>query len=486
MKQRFLPLFAAVCFIGISLLGCKEDTILDANVIPVGDTANTVAVNDTLLILTKTVFDDSLVTSLSTSGVPIIQALGTINNQITGDPYSGKTNASIYLQVVPPTLGFTFPKTPDSAVLILPYAGFTWGDTTATHATQTFNVYEIADSLSTGVTYYSSTNKTVDRSSLLGSATISYNPTTLHPGIEDSITINGTRLQPHLRIKMSQAFVDKIKNEAATGNSLKAYADFILFLKGLCIEPDTTAGFGNALYYFRLDGNTDYNRANLLFYYTDKNSSNQDTVKTASFFYNSTYNAHYNKITRNYTGTPTAAIMASTAASDSVVILQNEPGAALDIKIPNIKSIFSDNKAKPIIKAELIITQVTNDFITLPNSNDQYQKFTPPSRLFPVGISPTGTTYSIQDRFPTSSIEPLLFMDGLRRDAVIDGKTVSQYVLNIPREVQKAIVEQRDTLHLRVSGAVTYPGAYRLIGGGRNLSNNNLRIKLNIVYSKIK
>lgn len=483
MKQRIIYLLSAVCLISVSLLsitGCKEDTLIDASVIPAGDTANTFIIPDTVTILTKTVFADSLATSIYVAGIPVIQGLGTVDNQIPGDPYFGKTNASIYFQVVPPTLGFTFPATPDSAFLILPYAGFMWGDSTATNVPQTFNVYQLADSITKDSTYYSYTTKAVDRSNLLGSVTVSYNPTTMHPSLADSLYIDGRNVQPHLRVKLSQDFINKIKNEAANGTSFSGYASFLSFLKGLVVEPDTTAGFGNTLYYFQLDGTNDYNRANILFYYPGKNSSNVDTELTTSLYFDPTYDSHFNKVKRNLTGTPTGNLVASTNSSDSLIVIENEPGAALDIQIPNVKYL----PQHPILKAELIITQITNDFTALPFL-DQYEKFVPPARIYPVGIKADGTTYTIQDRYPTSSVEPLIFIDGLRKDAVVNGKTVSRYVVNIPREIQKAIIEKRDTLHLRINGAVTYPGAYRLIGGGRNLSNPDLRIKLNIVYSKI-
>src|SRR5690606_39293688 len=90
-------------------------------------------------IYTKTVRTDSFVTSNSINGVPVYHALGTVN-----DPFSGKTNAGFYFQIIPPSLGYGFPQTPDSVVLVLPYAGFTWGDTTSSNADIHLSGYEAA------------------------------------------------------------------------------------------------------------------------------------------------------------------------------------------------------------------------------------------------------------------------------------------------------------------------------------------------------
>jgi len=477
--KQFLAKGFAVMIMAYFVAGfysCKEDTILGSNVIPVDDTANTIAVPDTLTILTKTILSGRYKTSTSISGIPIYHALGTVGM----DPHGGKTTAGFYLQVVPPSLGYAFPKTPDSAVLILPYAGFTWGDTTSGNLDQQIKVYEIAntDSIVLDSSYYSNSITAYVAQAIddpASPAFIGYNATGSHPSIKDSVTVLGQKRFPHVRVRLSQQFLSKIVNEAAktSGSALGAYADFLHFLRGLYVTTADTNN-GNALYYFMLNGSGDFSRANIQFYYTDQKTGGGDTVKYVSFYFDQTRNAHYNSITRNPFASPSlAALLNSTNASDSVVVLQNEPGAALDIKIPHIKNL----PRQPIIKAELVITQFKE-------TGDESDKYFPPSRLFPVRVQ-GDSTVSIQDRYPLTSSEPLVFMDGLRHDYTLNGTTYSQYVLNIPREIQRAIIEQRDTLHLRINGAATFPGAYRLRVAGRSLTNNDLRIKLRIFYAKI-
>jgi hypothetical protein len=472
LKQSFFLYIALLCIAvtsAVSLNSCKEDTILDANIVPVGDTINIVSVPDTFTILTRTVLDDSVITSLSISGVPIVHAIG----NVVSDDWSGKTNAGVYLQIIPPEVSFKFSKKPDSAVLILPYAGFAWGDTTVTNTPQRFRVYEVTDSLIKDSIYYSTTKKNYDISKELSDpsepAVVTFN------SIKDSITVNGILRYPHVRIRLSNEFRDRIYNEAANGTGLNSFVEFMRYFKGLYIES-AHENVGNTLYYFFLNGSGDFTRANIQFFYTDKSSTNQDTVKYSSFFFDQGLNAHYNRIPkREYVGNSgTLKLVNSTQASEDTFVIQNEPGAALDIRIPFIKNL----PKQPIIKAELILTQRKD----IPGHDEA--KFWEPERLFPVGVYTGGGVYTIQDRLPVSSSEPLIFIDGRRRDVTINGIEHSQYVINIPRELQKAIVEQRDTLHLRINGASQYPGAYRLIGGGRG-SDTNTRVKLRIIYSKI-
>ena len=442
-------------------IGCNEDTILNADIVPAGDTVNSIILPDTLTIYTKTILDDSTVTgdSLYISGLSVNHALGVM----TTDIYSGKTAAGIYFQIVQPSLNFAFPVAPDSAVLILPYAGFTWGDTTSAFQPQTFNVHEITGDFPKNKIYTNRSEVAYD-AAVIGTATVvSYEST------KDSVKDLDVNRAPHLRIKLASSFVDKIKN-ANTATVMNAYANFLNYFKGFYIEPVNTVG--NAMPYFQIISNTtgtDYNRANVLFYYTESG-----TVKTRSFFYDPTHAARFNRIIRDYTGTPTQTYFNATTQSDSVFVIQNEPGAALDIVIPHIKNLPKN----PVNKAELIITHYSF-------AGDNADIYFAPERLYPTRVDGNGNTVPVQDRYPLSYAEPLLFMDGKKQTVTIGGITYTRYIINLPREVQRAIIEQRESLHLRVAGASGFPGAYRLIGGGQNASDPNVHIKQNIVFSKI-
>jgi hypothetical protein len=60
------------------------------------------------------------------------------------------------------------------------------------------------------------------------------------------------------------------------------------------------------------------------------------------------------------------------------------------------------------------------------------------------------------------------------------------YTINIPREVQSAMINGVDTIHLHINGTFDLVGAYRLVAAGGNYSDQRLRTKMRVVYSKIK
>lgn len=456
MKQRPVLVWLLACSLPLFWLSsCREDTILRASLSPGNDTLYTQLI-DTSTILSGSFEDDTIVTSLNIAGLPIVHALGTVST----DPYSGKTTSASVFQIVPPTTAFTFPATPDSAVLVIPYAGFSWGDTSLT-IQQTYTAYELTDTLARDTLYYSKTVKNFGAA--LGSATVTYG------SVKDSVTVNGVKKAPHLRIKLSNDFVSRMNAAATNGNPIfSSYASFLGWFRGFYVKM--TGGDERVLHYFQLDGSNDYGRAGVLFYYTDTAG-----VKTTPFYFNTSYVAHFNSVRRDYSGTSAAAFFNTQAVSDSVILIQNEPGGVADLKFPFIKNL----PKAPVNKAELVITQAK----TLPF--DQPTVYNPPERLFPIGIDANGKSYTVLDRFPTSSTEPLSFINGRRNDVTINGVTYSQYIINIPREVQRAIREGRDTLHLRVSGASGFTGAYRLIAAGAAHSNPELRVKLKVYFSKL-
>jgi len=413
--------------------------MINANLLPGPDNIHTVTLPDTLPVISRTVFDDSIITSFNIA--PVYAGAGTVN-----DPYFGRTSAGLYLQVVPPSTSYSFPAMPDSAVLILPYSGFSWGDTASGNTPQRFTVYRVLENMSLDADYYSFQRLSVDRGNPLGTAT----------GVSAAQIQSPDNLQ--LRVRLSQNFVQEMYDRVS---GFSSYPDFVDFLKGLYIEPDTNSGNANTIYYFRLDGTSNYNTAGILFY-------NSDTVRSA-FSFNTASCAHFNWLTRHYTQ-HVKNYFQSQASADTI-LLQNEPGAALDIIIPDIQSI----PRGLINKAELVITLI---------SSPQDAVFTPPARIYPIGIDAGGGAYSIADRLPLTSTTPLDFIDGRSR-LVTSGTSVrTQYSINFPRELQQAILQGKTEVHLRINGTQTFPGAYRLIAGGKGNADPGYRLKLNIVYSR--
>lgn len=455
---------------GLLFTSCNEETIIPAKIAPGNNLINLIEVPDTFTIISKSIYIDTLNTSAKFDGLRIIKAAGTVN-----DPYFGKTNAGIYFQVLPPSNDFTFSSnayTIDSAVLVLPYTRFSWGDT-ANPQNQKFTVYELTEDLSIDNTYYSNQTKSVNRSAPLSTLNAdlkallaSAAPNTLTPPV-----VNGDTVGPHLRFTLSKAYRDKVQNAIGT-STFQNNANFLSDFKGFYIEPDTNQNT-NLMPYFFLDGSDDYTRAAVAFYYHEDGNPTDKKVQFFNFVRDDC--AQFNWISRSYNAKPKAILdqYAQTKdQSDPELLLQNIPGAAIDLRIPNIKNIPTGI----INKAEIVLTVVGSG-----NANDD-TTYWGPVRIDPWGVNTDGTLYAIEDRNYADLSSAIAFIGGGQSEGTINGKTVKQYRFNIPKEVQKAIKDKRDELHLRLIGAQGFPAAYRLIAGGE--TNSTYTVEFNIVYSK--
>lgn len=449
-KFAFSSLFAAT----LMQVGCKEDTIIDANLAPTVGTIAVDTIPDTLTVWTKTKFIDTVVTSLTPANQVVIHGLGAVN-----DPYFGLTTAGIYLQVIPERGNYTFSAnnpTVTDAYLVLPYSGFSWGDTLSFEL-QNLNVYRVTDNLSTDETYYSNTHKNYDPTPVGSVTGVNIDK------LSDSVSVLGVTVAPHLRIKLTDAFKNELVSVAASSNDAAA---FVSAIKGLYIASADSKG--RALPYFLLNGSGNYRRAAIQFYYTEPGST-----ETKNTFFNFTNAAaHFNKITRSYS-TELKNAFASSAESDPVVYLQNLPGATLDLRFPTLKNL----PQVVVNRAELLITEIrlTND--------PEADKFWAPLLLDVTGVDADGNKYIPLDKQPVADVGALAFMDGTRKSVALPGGiTINQYAINIPREVQRAIVNKTDTLHLQVNGVQRFFGAYRLTAAG---SPAAFKVSLRITYSKL-
>ena len=457
MKLRLLPAFAALCALfAVAASSCREDTIISASVTPSIDNVHTFG--DTVGIISTSVYDDSALTSLNTT--PGNSPIGWLN----GDVYSGNTAGSLYMQVVPSSSGYKLTDDPDSGYIILPYSNFSWGDTTSSH-TQGYHAFAIKDTtFSKDSLYYSFAKKDTDPMEISSGT----NYFTFRGAMADSVRVNGTNVTPHLRIKLTTAFLQRLR-QIMNGSTDSTYAAFTAALPGIYIVPDSSVS-QTSMPYFRVDpvsASDPYGQAGIVLY---KHHSATDSG-IATLTVNPTYAAHFTHINRTYT-TQAVRDLFNPASTASMVLLQNAPGAAIDVKIPGVKLL---PKNVIINKCELVITQVP-----LPGDN----MYTHPPRILPVGIDANGARYTILDRYPTTSTAPLDFIDGNAKDEVVGGEAVTHYFVNFPRELQRAIVQNKDTLHLRIGGSATYPAAYRLAAGSSKNPTALYRMKLNIVYSK--
>jgi len=473
LNHRFsLPvLLAAIFAIAFTQSGCKEGSLINAKVSP-SDTTLGVFTTE-LSCITHTYYDDTAITGLYISGLPVYQGAG----QIT-DPFFGVMTGSTYFQVVPdqPTTAVYDNSTIDSAALILPYTGFSYGDTSDHSLTQSYQAFFLNEDIAPGSLYYSYTTKEVDNGTPLS------DPVTVNLyHLRDSLSVNNKNFAPGLRIKLKlpvllnrliPALID------ATNNTGSPYTAFNSAFKGVAVKIANTLQSTKAYPFFRLDGKADYSRAGIIVYY-HANGSTSDTA-TQSYFFDGTSCGFFNNVTKSYGHSPVKALLSSTQSNDSIIALQNQPGACLDIVIPGIKSL----PAGVINKAQLQLT-------LLPGYTDV--KYDAVARMYPRRVnsatyplgSVAGATEDIYDRYPKASLSPFLIMDGQLHSIDRNGTTVQAYTIGIPRELMSSINAKNDTLHLRITGTQDYVGAFRAVLGGGNHPNPLYKAKLLIVYSKL-
>ena len=485
-KKLALTLGALIIATLVLLFSCRkinEATTLGGGLIPVVDniytfdtTLSVVAFNDTFSIANDTANYDYTFTHF----------LGQINS----DPFFGKTDAKLFLELKPPSFKYTFSDVSDSlhldsVVLILHYAT-TYGDTAAE---QTVNVYEIPQASDFGDTTYPIRKSNYDKGALLGSRTFS--PIILN----DSIRAYKDTTVNQLRIRLNDAFGQRLLSyDTITGSGGNgAYVSDSAFrshFKGFALESVS----GNAIMGFDLLGaNT-----KLAIYYKDDNGDSpveawDTTVAYFTFSPNGfSYSANY--VVRDYTGTPVAAAAGGTDPDD-VIYIQNTPGTFATIKIPDLPNLSN----RIVHRAELIMEQLYDVSDTLfPPAKlylDAYDSSVPAFRAIPYDFSIDGTGASNLSSF---GVNPINTKD-------LAGNNIKSWRFNITRYVQHVVNDTEPVYDLRLSAPLYYAELYRpgpagststvarifvndaiangrvRLGGG----NHPQRMRLRIVYSKI-
>ncbi len=488
MKHKHLALTLGALIIGIliSLISCRkinEATTLGGGLIPIVDniytfdtTLEVQAFNDTFSIATDTTLYDN----------SFIHFLGQINS----DPFFGKTDAKIFLELKPASYRYTFSNPSDSlhldsVVLILDYAG-TYGDTSVA---QTVNVYEIPQSSDFADTSYPIRKSNYDKGGLLGSRT--FEPLILN----DSIKAYQDTTKNQLRIRLNDAFGQRLlKYDTISSGTEGAYISDSAFrshFKGFALESVS----GKAIMGFNLKGaNT-----KLAIYYKDDNGDApvetwDTTVAYFSFAANAS-SASANFIQRDYTATPLATAVGGNE-QDDVVYIQNTPGSFATIKIPGLVGLNN----RIVHKADLIMEQLYDPSdTTFPPGRlyvDAYDSSVTAFRVIPYDISIDITGAANLGNF---GINPINAKDSA-------GNNIKTWHFNITRYVQHVVNDTEPVYPLRLSAPLYLRELYRpgaagspstqasifvndAIGNGRvRLGGGNhpkQKMRLRIVYSKI-
>jgi hypothetical protein len=456
--------------------GCKENTLINAKVSPSNNAVNVFSY--TLPVITHTYLDDSTVTSTDLGGIPIYQAIGAMP-----DPFFGTMTASAFFQVIPTDFTYRYAgDSIDSAVLVLPYSGFTYGDTSSLSITQTYQVFYMADTLGLGSSYFSFSAKPVDLAQpLSGPATVTIN--TLKDSFNTPYILPGDYPAVRIRLNLPALMGHLMPALNVLTTSANPAQDFINSFTGICVRVANTGQTANALPYFQLNS-----QAAVLVYYHPFGTF-ADTI--SSYFFDAGTCAHFNSITRSFNHAPVNNLIHSTLPNDSIVALSNQPGESIDVLIPGIKSkLAAAIDGGTINKAELQFALLPS-YYTPNNLNDTLRA---PENLSPLGIGNgtypagvgAGLAYEIADRYPLTSLTPLTVTDGYLHLPPNSPASVPVFTIDLPREVIASIAAGNDTLHLHISGTSDYYGAFHLVAGGGNHADSLYRAKFVVTYSKLK
>ena len=494
MKHKHLALTLGAIFtsILILLISCKkinESTTLGGDLIPAVDNINTFdttltveAFNDTFSVLTDTTYYNSSYT----------QYLGHIEN----DPFFGKTDARLFLELKPPSYKYTFINRPDSlqidsVVLVLDYVE-TYGDTTVL---QTVNVYEIPQSSEFGDTAHIIRKSDFGKAGLLGSRT--FEPRFLN----DSVKVYDDTTANQLRIPLDNAFGERLLKYDTSGSNNAYFSDSVFrkFFKGFALESVS----GNAIMGFNLEGTN----TKLAIYYKDNNNSvdptKADTAVAYFSFALNTSSASANFIKRDHNGTALAATAnGTTGTPDDFVYIQSTPGSFATIKIPGLAGLNNS----VVHRAELIMEQV----------HDMTDTLFPPTNLYVDAYDPSISTFrTIQydvtfdgqgnSNLGSFGIAPYNTKDG-------SGNNIKSWHFNLTRYIQHVVNDTEPVYDLRLFAPLYINELYRpgvagttsnlitqflggplqvnaaagkgrvRLGGGNHPTQ---KMKLRIVYSKI-
>ncbi|MRX47409.1 DUF4270 domain-containing protein [Pedobacter puniceum] len=344
--MRFKNLGLLTLLISLFILGaCQDPSTIGLDVNP--DLLLNAKVVDTSTIHTKLVREDEIITNQNNKNV-----LGYLD-----DPQFGKTTANLALALTLPTVNVSFGTNPiiDSAVLVLPYGGAHYGDS----INYTAQVRQLDELLyfEDGRTFKS--NKIwLRKTDIVGSKVFK-------PSYKDSIIIKDIRVGradtvkkviPQLRIPLNNTFINTQIINAGTANlaSNKAFADYF---KGLHVSLDQTSIAANkgALMLFNTTGSGENGARVDIFYRTTNTNGGTDTT-SQSFPINGTFGSAATELAWNFSGTPVATALSSTAVSNPVLYLKSLAGTKVRVKFPYITRLKSLGRNIVINKAELIFT----------------------------------------------------------------------------------------------------------------------------------
>jgi len=302
------------------MVACHDPAIQDKSLLNKNDYLT--VIRDTVPIRITTVYETPLISTATSVGV-----LGNLVDNNMGKTYSG-----FYAQCQTTSNGVYFGLAPlqlDSVVLSLAYSS-QYGQFTKP---VNVYVYEVAQDMSGSVNYYTNTGfqvKTPPIGQLTGFV----------PNISDSVSILGQNYAPELRVRLSNAFGNKIL--FADSAALSTDSNFLEYFKGFYITTSSSSR-GNGEVYFDL---TSAISGITLYYRSDGQDSLLYTLPITGVTVN-----HFDNL---YAGAPVSNVISHpNPVTDPKVYIQG--GAGLKGKIVINTDSIPRNIA--VNNAELILAQ---------------------------------------------------------------------------------------------------------------------------------
>jgi hypothetical protein len=471
----YSSVFVCTLFLFNSCKKINEPTTIGGNLIPAVDNINTFEAFLDANTVNK-FFDDS--TKLSSAQQV---ALGYID-----DPKFGSTKADIYFNVAPAITNSNPFKhkdsviSIDSVVLSLAYTSY-YGDTDATQTVKVFEISQSSEFTDTTLYRFDRQPDFPTTGPELGSKSFTIKQ------LKDSVRVitkndSTVRAANVIRIPLSNLIGERFKLYDTSTSSIGGFRNdsaFYRLFRGLAVQSNTG---GKALAYINL---RDQAKTKLTVYFKARNGNKTDT-SAADFFHLT--NGQANIIKRVTAGTAYETNVRSGAGEK--IYLQPTPGEKGSyggIKIPAL-NIFENSI---IHRAELIVSRV--DVVT--PSEDV---FSVPPRIYLDRKKGVGDSTAIFDKDLidlSGNLNPL-FGGSLGADG--------KYRFNITRYVQDVVTgrERNDSLRLFAPLQVSYrstgsaPSASipvnsqvasgRVIVGGGAHPDSAMRMRLRVIYSKIR
>ncbi len=485
VRRIFISSFILIVF--FSACTRISSTDIGSSLIP---NIDGVITKDTLLDVITDSFEE-------TDSARVYKSDNHLIGSINYDPLFGKTRASLYLEMTPPSYPFYIAGNKDSlkidsAVLILSYRGL-YGDSTLP---LTLNVSEISQN--TRLDPFRSYPSNYPNVYPINTTTTLADPVTIDiRRLTDSVKNRFENSRNQIRIKLRDGVARRFLKDYDSVNAYKSDSLLRTAFAGFAI----TASTGNALLKISL---SDTNTKFALYYSTSSTGATQRDTSVSYFSHNSTFGADANYITRDRSGSDAAKHITTSSKPDSLVYVQTSPGVYVRVKIPGLQALSN----RIIHRAELIAEQVPDDANL---ATIETQMHPPRYLLLSRFDSAISTKRNIPNDYIFGSSGPNIqeFGGYLSYKSLFGYDRVASYTFNLSRYVQGIVTRKDSSFTLRLSAPTNdslmytppYPGNTGSIlnylgpntgndpadgrvrlGGG---THSRFRMRLRIVFSRL-